>query len=228
MQIQILNCNNIDTGRIQIDENKLNLKYALNGIGKSTIAKAIELHLKGENSINQLTPFKYLDSSSEENKPSLHGLDSITSVAIFNDEYINQYAFKQDEVLTNSFEIFVKTPDYESRMDNINTIMTEIRDTFKDSKDIDQVIGDLVILSDSFGKSKSGYSAAGALAKGIGKGNKIANVPKGLESYSDYLKSSVNAKWIRWHMDGHKTYSDISDNCPFCTSTAIFGTCLAA
>lgn len=166
--MQILNCNNIDIGKIQIDENKLNLKYALNGIGKSTIAKAIELHLKGENSINQLTPFKYLDSSSEENKPSVHGLDGITSVTIFNDEYINQYAFKQDEVLTNSF-----------------------------------------------GKSKSGYSEAGALAKGIGKGNKIANVPKGLESYSDYLKSSVNAKWLRWQMDGNKTYSD---NCPFCTS----------
>jgi energy-coupling factor transporter ATP-binding protein EcfA2 len=218
MEIQILNCNNIDTGRIQIDENKLNLKYALNGIGKSTIAKAIELHLKDENSINQLTPFKYLASTSEENKPSVTGLDNITSVAIFNEDYINQCAFRPDEVLTNSFEIFVKTPDYESRMDKINTIMTEIKDSFKDSKEIDQVIGDLGILSDSFGKSKSGYSEAGALAKGIGKGNKIANVPKGLESYSDYLKSSVNVKWLRWQMDGNKTYSDISDSCPFCTS----------
>ena len=218
MQIEILNCNNIDTGKIQIDENKLNLKYALNGIGKSTIAKAIELHLKGENNINQLTPFKYLDSSSKEHTPSVHGLDNIASVAIFNDEYINQYAFKQDEVLTNSFEIFVKTHDYESRMESINTIMTEIRDTFRDSEEIDRVIGDLGMLSDSFGKSKDGYSAAGALAKGIGKGNKIANVPKGLESYSAYLKSSVNAKWLRWQMDGNKNYSDISDNCPFCTS----------
>jgi energy-coupling factor transporter ATP-binding protein EcfA2 len=219
MEIEILNCNNIDRGTIRIEENKLNLKYALNGIGKSTIAKAIELHLNGDNSITALTPFKHIGSSSDEDMPAVHGLDSIETVAIFNDEYINQYAFKQDEVLTNSFEIFVKTPDYESRMETINTIMTEIKDTFKDSEDIDRVIGDLGILSDSFGKSKSGYSAAGALAKGIGKGNKISNVPKGLESYSAYLKSSVNAKWLRWQMDGNKNYSDISENCPYCTAS---------
>ncbi len=41
MQINIQNCNNIANGSIGISENKLNIKYAINGSGKSTVALAI-------------------------------------------------------------------------------------------------------------------------------------------------------------------------------------------
>ncbi len=218
MEVRIKNCNNLDEGLINISESKLNIKYAMNGIGKSTIARALELHIKGGDSLNELMPFKLIESNKNNEKPSVDGFDSIKSVAIFNDSYINQYAFKQDEILTNSFEIFVKTPDYDARIDKIERLITEIKETFKESQEIDNIIGDLSILSDSFGKSKSGYSEAGALAKGIGKGNKIANVPKGLESFSAYLKSSVNVKWLRWQMEGNNNFSNIADNCPYCTS----------
>lgn len=217
MVIKIRNCNNIDEAIINIEEAKLNIKYAMNGTGKSTIARAIELCAKGEDGLKELTPFKYLESQKEEEKPFVDGIQKISSVSVFNDAYINQFAFKQDEVVTNSFEIFVKTSDYDKHIDKIEQIITEIKDTFRDSSEIDQIIGDLAILSDSFGKSKKGYSEAGALAKGIGKGNKIANIPKGLESYSAYLKSSVNAKWLKWQMDGND-FVEISNNCPYCTS----------
>lgn len=218
VEINIKNCNNIDEGLIQINENKLNIKYAMNGTGKSTIAMAIDLQLKGADAINELMPFKLIESNTENKKPSVDGLDGVKTIAIYNDSYIDQYAFKQDEILTNSFEIFVKTADYDAHIEKIDNIITEIKATFRDSKELDQIISDLGILSDSFGKNKSGYSEAGALAKGIGKGNKVAHVPKGLESYSDYLKSSVNAKWLRWQMEGNSSFADISDNCPYCTS----------
>ena len=42
MRIQIENCNVIDSGSIDIEPRKLNIKYAINGTGKSTIAKAIQ------------------------------------------------------------------------------------------------------------------------------------------------------------------------------------------
>ena len=44
MNIEIKNCNNIDSAIITIDENKLNIKFAPNGTGKSTIAKALIYH----------------------------------------------------------------------------------------------------------------------------------------------------------------------------------------
>lgn len=42
MLIKLQNCNNIDEGEINIELNKLNIKYAINGTGKSTIVKAID------------------------------------------------------------------------------------------------------------------------------------------------------------------------------------------
>ncbi|MBP8830164.1 MAG: AAA family ATPase, partial [Desulfobacter sp.] len=217
MNLTIAYCNNIDAATIAIEEGRLNIKYALNGTGKSTVARAIELQLRGEGALKELTPFKLIDSANQEHMPQVDGLEGMSSCAVFNDAYINQFAFQPDEILTNSFNVFVRSPGYDKHLEEIEALTASIRDTFKDSEDIDRVIGELSTLSDSFGKSKSGFSAAGALAKGIGKGNKIANIPKGLESYTAYLRSSVNSKWLRWQMDGN-TYVDLSDNCPYCTS----------
>lgn len=42
IQLKIKNCNNIENGEFDITEGRLNIKYAINGTGKSTISKAIE------------------------------------------------------------------------------------------------------------------------------------------------------------------------------------------
>lgn len=217
MNIEIINCNNIDKASIQIEANRLNIKYAMNGTGKSTIAKAIELQTRGNDSLRELTPFKYLESKDDLEKPKVSGIDGVQLVAIFNESYISQFAFRQDEVIANSFEVFIKTKDYDLRIEQIEKIIAEIKDTFKHSEDLDKTISDLNRLSESFGKSKSGYSAAGSLAKGFGKGNKVENIPTGLESYSDYLKSSVNVKWLKWQMSGND-FLNISKHCPYCTT----------
>ncbi|TOE37304.1 hypothetical protein CGJ45_19930, partial [Vibrio parahaemolyticus] len=44
MNITIENCNSIDSATIALTDKKLNIKFAPNGTGKSTIAKAITLH----------------------------------------------------------------------------------------------------------------------------------------------------------------------------------------
>lgn len=44
--ISIYNCNNIREGNIDIEPNKLNIKYGINGTGKTTIAKAIKYILE--------------------------------------------------------------------------------------------------------------------------------------------------------------------------------------
>lgn len=216
MNLIIENCNNIKKGNIEIKENKLNIKYALNGTGKSTIAKAIQMKLENK-SLMELMPFELLTSNPDSLNSEVKGLPRISSIAIFNDSYISQYMFKPDELLTNSFDVFVKTSDYDKRIEKIDALVKEVKETFKGDSTIDSLISDLAILSDSFGKSKTGYSEAGALAKAIGKGNKIANVPKGLESFSDFLKCSENSKWLRWQIEGN-SFVNISKNCPYCST----------
>ncbi len=218
MELKINNCNSIDEATISIYDDVLNIKYGVNGSGKSTIAKAIELSVIDSSRLSELLPFKYVENNPDHITPEIVGAEGISSVSIFNDTYINQFIFKQDELIQNSFEIFIKNEEYNKKIKEIEKITSDIKDAFSKNKELDEIINDLTELSGCFGKSKTGYSAAGSIGKGLGKGNKIENIPDGLESYSKYLKSDQNTKWIKWQVMGN-SFIDISDNCPYCTSS---------
>jgi len=96
----------------------------------------------------------------------------------------------------------------------IEQMVSEIKQLFQADSVIDSLYRELMVFLEGFGKAKS-ISAAGAIMKGFGKGNKIANIPKGLESYGEYLQSSQNSKWLKWQIEG-KNYLEITDNCPYC------------
>lgn len=217
MNVEINNCNNIEKGNVEIKENTLNIKYAINGTGKTTITKAITYEvLKQDLSI--LTPFKY----QKEGKiiPKVSGINGISKVKVFNEEYVNQYVFLEDEVVKDSFKIFIRNKEYEYEMKEINNLLVNIKNTFVEDEEIEELIKNLRNLGLSFGKSKKGYAANSALNKGLGNGNKIKNIPKGLEDFSDYLNSNLNSKWLKWQLSGNE-YLDISNSCPYCTSKNI-------
>lgn len=216
MDIVIRNCNCLDLANVKVESGRLNIKYAMNGTGKSTISRALYLNTKGKGELAELTPFKYFGTTDDNFLPSVNGAESIKSVSIFNEDFINQFVFKPDEVVVNSFEIFIKTPKYEQQMADIEKAFSEIKDTFRANKELEQVVTDLHELSDCFGRSKSGYSEAGALHKGVGNGNKIENVPERLESYKPFLQSESNVKWLRWQIGGSE-FLNISTKCPYCT-----------
>lgn len=214
--LEINNCNNIINGKIGITKNKLNIKYAINGTGKSTIAKSLEAFIdKDDAKKRQLLPFKY-GGKFEGNEPILEGYDIFKSVMVFDENYVNNYVFQKDEIIKNSFEIFVKTDDYERIEREIGELLDVLKTTFLEHPELDELIEVYSSFINSFGKSKTGFSAAGPLAKGIGIGNKIDNIPVGLEEYRIYLKNENNLKWIKWQIDG-KNYLDLAEKCPYCS-----------
>ncbi len=218
MEITIKNCNNIKSGVVHIEEERLNIKYALNGIGKSTIAHALTSMVKGED-LSYLRPFKYASDNIEQHNPSVSSDAVINKIATFDENYIDTYAFKKTELLENSFEIFVKTDKYDEHMQEINNLVASIQTTFKDDPALGTLIEDLGIFVDSFGKTQNGYSKAGDLGKSIGKGNKLENVPIELAAYAPYIKFvGTNIKWLKWQSEG-QLYLDITDKCPYCVST---------
>ncbi len=218
MKLDIVNCKNIDSASIELVEGKLNIKYAMNGTGKSTLAAALQAFVENSGDTAALVPFKHrsvkLDAS---NSPRVSGHDAIASIAVFNEEYMSQFTFQQDELLTNSFDVFVRTPDYEARMNQIGTLMRDINSTFKNSEGISRLLGTFTAFIDSYGKAESGYHAAGALAKGIGGGNKLEHIPAGLDGFKDYLRSDKKLPWLSWQIKG-TDYLGLSDQCPFCTN----------
>jgi len=218
MEIFLTNCNNIDDGKIFLKENRLNIKYAINGTGKSTISKAIIASVddqkNGSNELLKLKPFKYIDS--EDNNPSVSGIDSIGLVKVFDEEYTNKYIFLPDELVQGSFDIFIRDEEYDKGMAEINELTKTIQEMFAQDKDIDELINDFNELSSSFGKPvKGGIHGSSSISKAFKDGNKVRNVPEEVEDYKEYIQSESNIKWIKWIIDG-RIYLDMSDNCPYC------------
>jgi len=217
MSINIKNCNSIDEANIIIENGKLNIKYGINGTGKSTIAKAISFHNKPE-LLQELLPFKYIENNPDDLKPSIDGTESYEDIMIFNEDYINQFVFKKDELLENSFEIFIKDKKFDENLLAVEALFLDVKSTFQTNEHLTKILIDLNELSSTFSKTKGGVAQNSKIMKALGEGNKIDNIPEGLEDYSDYLTSEKNTAWIKWQSSG-KGFLEISDKCPYCTSS---------
>lgn len=216
MDIRIGNCNNITNGTISIVEGRLNVKYAINGTGKSTVAKAIECAaIHDDSGLKKLLPFAYLGDNTPEHQPFVEGLPADTKVAIFDESYVNQYVFLEDELVKNSFDIFIKTENYEQKMEEINQLIANVKNVFDANPELDSFITDMSEFIAVFGNARTGIANNGALVRGMSGGNLIQHIPTGLEDYSAFLLDGRNAKWLKWQASGRE-YMELGDKCPFC------------
>ncbi len=217
MEIHISNCNNISNGIVSVREGVLNLKYAINGTGKSTIAKAIGSSAKHDDTaLKELTPYKYIEEKQSDHLPIVEGLPDDLTIAIFDESYVNQYVFLDDELLKNSFEIFVKTKNYEQRLAEINKLIGSVRTIFENNPELDSLLNDVSEFISVFGSNtRTGIANNSTLVKGMSSGNLIRNIPKGLEDYSIFLTDAQNSKWLKWQATGRE-YMTLGDICPFC------------
>ena len=217
--INIENCNSIDSASVKIEPDKLNIKFGANGTGKSTIANAIYLAASEDKDLTALLPFKLRQNNPEDKAPSVDGIDALSSVSFFNEDYIRQYVFKPDELLDNSFDIFIQTDSYKEKTQEIENIVSEVKQVFSTDESLNDFLNDLKTLAASFKLTQAGISRASPALKGLASGNKIQHIPAGLEGYTPFLQNSQNVNWIDWQIKG-KPFLDISDDCPFCTSHA--------
>lgn len=219
-KIVIENCNSIDRAEICIKKNSLNIKFGPNGLGKSTIARAIVSQARDDGTLAELLPFK---SRGDHNapQPKVEGVQSLKSAMVFDEEFVDQFVFQQDEVVKNSFDIFVKTPEYNTAMQGIETLFSGIKQAFAGSPEIEQTTKDLKDLRDAIGKSnKDGsISKSSKVLKAFGSGNKIENVPDILKPFEMFVKSANPSKWIGWQIKGNE-FLELGDTCPYC-STAL-------
>lgn len=216
MELTITNCNNIDRGKIEVSNNKLNIKFGINGTGKSTITRAIKYAIDSPELLKELIPFKHRNLEIEV-VPKITMNEEIKSVLIFNEEYLNQFLFKEDELISNSYEIFINTPEYKVSTEQIEQLLFEIKKVFSDNDDLNKIISDFENLSKSFATTQTGLSKSSALYKGLKEGNKIQHIPDSLKGYSKLIKDKSCVKWLDWQNNGEQ-FLEISDDCPYCTS----------
>lgn len=215
--IIIENCNSVVQGNVSLVKGSLNIKYGPNGSGKSTIAKAIVSQIRNDDTLRALTPFKFLGKE-DQPTPTVHGVESLQTALVFDETYVNQFVFQADEVVRDSFDIFIKTAEYEQITSEIETLLSGISSSFAANEEIDQILKDLQDLSDAFGTptKAGGIPKSSKAAKAFGSGNKIENVPAILEPYGVFIRSSEASKWIGWQIKG-KEFLEMGDTCPYCS-----------
>ncbi len=216
--ITIENCNSIDKADVVICNGCLNIKYGPNGLGKSTIAKALLAAAKADDSLRALQPFKHR-ANPAANIPKVSGAEGIKSVLVFDEGYVSQFVFQRDEVVKNSFDIFINTDEFKVAMAEIEELFSGVKNAFTTNPELEQAVSDLKELRDAFGVTKTGtISKSSKGFKAFGSGNKIENIPTALTPYTDFLRSEQPSTWIAWQAKGN-AFLDLSDNCPYCSSS---------
>lgn len=222
MEINIRNCNNLKSAKINIEHGKLNIKFAPNGTGKTTISKAIQIaSTNDKQALAELMPFQTRGENPDNIQPEVDGIEELSSTMYFNDEYVNKFTFQPDELVSNSFDIFIRTETYKNYERDIQTLTSAIRQQFENNPDLETLLANLKELSSAFKVTANGGLAKTSTgAKGLSSGNKIDHIPKGLENYQPFIQSPKSVNWIDWQTKGHHEFSELSSCCPFCSNEA--------
>mgnify|MGYP001625375663 CR=1 FL=1 len=216
--LNIQNCNCIKNANITIVENSLNIKYGVNGTGKTTIGVAISIAVENgqEKLVEELCPYNS-DKSKNDEIPKVSSLP-YTKVKVFNEQYVNGYLFKGNGFFDDPFQVFLNSSECNQLMDKIAELLANLQGIFQKSESIHDL---REFLPEYFNATK--YKD-GTVAKTGGIGEFIKGNGGGFENYVEldayrpfYMgrKMGEVAKWAKWRRDGIDQMN--GENCPFCT-----------
>ena len=100
MRITMENCGNIEIGDLQLMPNVPNIKFACPGTGKSVLARALRAFIQDDPGEKEaLQPWSDgTESDDEENwGPELFGYESLTSVACFDQRFVDRFEWIPSE-----------------------------------------------------------------------------------------------------------------------------------
>lgn len=207
--VKISNCNNIKTGTIEIEKGKINIKYGINGTGKTTIAKSICFH----DSNNELQNLKSFFS---DEAPSVEITPELKTVLVFNEDFVNQFVFLEEDIIQNSFEVFLKTPKYDEQKEKLDKRLETLHQIFMDDQEITTLKGLLQSISSKFTLTESGGIKKSGVYKSLLSKQNLYNIPVELDNYKTFISNTdINIAWIDWKNKGDDY--DIGDCCPYCT-----------
>lgn len=211
INIDISNCNNISNGNITLEKEQLNIKYGINGTGKSTIAKAIRFKVFGTEIDTELRTFGSKDEA------DVVFSELINSIEVFDELFIDNIVFDRNEVIKDSFNVFIKSPTYDERVNKLNERLKALKvdllgndDAQRLKQKLEEVSIKLVLNNDGSVKNNTFY-------KSIVAGKNFYEVPEGLAKFTPFITTNEKkVDWIDWKTKGHQ-YDEIC-GCPFCAN----------
>ena len=222
MQVVIENCRNIDSASISIEPNKLNIKFAPNGTGKSSLSKALCWSANSSSSVdNELVPFKVLKDNSVDKHPvSVTGLEGIDSCLVFDEQYVESVVFQESQVYKNGYEVFVRTQELLETEKNLKQQLQSLVSLSED-KSIDSLRSNLVYFFDNLCGSggldvHSQVKGTAPVVKALKDGNTWEHDNPLLDPFKPLLKPGPFKEWAAWHKKGAPFVEAMEGACPYC------------
>ena len=208
-KIKLENCNNIKNGEIAIAPHKLNIKYGINGVGKSSLANAIN----NSKDIETLSSFKSYFATEEESI-LIDISPEFNKVLVFDEQFVNNIVFIENSVIENSFEVFIKTANYDVKKAKLDERLKSLKETVVTNSDMLNFNNKLKETLGKFQKTQTGLKKTGAMKSILSKQN-LYNLPSDLAVYQKFFEDeNNNINWIDWKSKGDQF--DVHDNCPYC------------
>lgn len=210
INLKIKNTGIILEGDIEFKEKTLNIKYRMNGIRKTTMSRAIECHcgIRDPNT---------LKTHGSNKNPLIEMCDSIKSVKVFNQDYVDKYLFKEEkgDIINNSFELIINTNEYKELTLQLDTTLNDFKVSIT-SNEILEILSKLEALNTSM-KFKDNNQLNGNST--FARGRKISDIEQLLDDntrqYKNRFISRDNFNWHKWFLEGENYISD-NRACPFC------------
>ncbi len=211
-------CNNITSCDIGITRGSLNIKYAINGTGKSTVGKAIFLSSQNK-PLSPLKPFQLPLGIPASTLPTATGVE-FSNVMLFDGDYVSQYIFQPSDLVKNAFEIFIRTEDYDSYKTQIDADCQAILKMFAQSSVIRTLADSLRELCNLVKINSDGRSIS-KRARGVkntleSQKCALSTPPDNLSEFKPFFSDGLTSvDWAAWKLIGIDKYSD-KGICPFC------------
>lgn len=211
--IKIRNCNNIVNGDITICAEKLNILFGRNGTGKSSIARAVYLLSQGKE-LTELAPYGI---SSEETTPQITGVPT-GNIAIFDDEYVRQYVYQPNTLIKDTFEVLIRSKEYDDAKKNIDESLSRIRDTITGRSELIELQRQIGVLTETIKFTAGNKIAKRGGTKGIleGKGA-FFKPPEELRDLKPFFEEDTVSKWASWRLQGFESFGK-KGRCPYCST----------
>ena len=213
IKIELENIQSIKKAKLNIEEHVINIKYGYNGLGKSSIGKAIDYHVNDlKDEFTKLQPFV-------GGVPSISIPNIFDSCMSFNRDYINKWLFQGNENLINeSYSIFFNDPALVKKTEEINASLLNLLKNAK-SNELSLFVDKVNKISSQlkFNKDKKTISGTSTVGKGFKNGPAYAEkiTKSDLKEYSKWINNPKSPEWFSWFKTGSGFVFD--DECPFCS-----------
>ena len=215
--ISIENCNNVKRCNISIVENKLNIKYAINGTGKSTVAKAIKFHADGS-TLDTLMPFDFIAKKEKVLKPTVNNMP-FSNVVIFNEDYLKQFVYQKTDLLKNTFEVMINSDKYIELKEAIDRELADIKKIARDKANISKIheitTGLCRLLAVNTDGTKLSRKQRGAKSLLDEKKSALFNIPDELIEFKPFIDDEKSIEWASWKLQGISAFGE-KGVCPYC------------